>query len=139
MKLMKIPENKFEEYGEIISALNDDFSRRFGDFRKIETSLAIVCDPFSIDIDSAPSELQLEIIDLQCDTDLRELHRHEEICKFYNTLNSDKFAQLKDFARKMLVIFGSTYICEQTFSMNMNLNKNSLRSSITDEHLQLQF
>ena len=87
-------------------------------------------------MDSAPSELQLEIIDLQCDTDLRELHRHEEICKFYNTLNSDKFAQLKDFARKMLVIFGSTYMCEQTFSMNMNLNKNSLRSSITDEHLQ---
>ena len=104
MKLLKIPENKFEEYGEIISALNDDFARRFGDFRKIETSLAIVRDAFSINIDSAPTELQLEIIDLQCDTDLRELHRHEEICKFYNTLNSDKFAQLKDFARKMLVI-----------------------------------
>ena len=71
MKLLKIPENKFEEYGEIFSALNDDFSRRFGDFQKIETSLAIVRDPFSIDIDSAPSELQLEIIDLQCDTDYR--------------------------------------------------------------------
>ena len=37
---------------------------------------------------------------------------------------------------KILVIFGSTYIYEQTFSVNMNLNKNSLRSSITDEHLE---
>ena len=70
--------------------------------------MAIVRDPFSIDIDSAPNDLQFEIIDLQCDTDLRELHHHEEMCKFYNTLNLDKFAQLKDFARKMLVIFGST-------------------------------
>ena len=51
MKLLKIPENKFEEYGEIINALNDDFSQRFGDFRKFETSLAIIRDPFSIDID----------------------------------------------------------------------------------------
>ena len=33
---------------------HEDFSRRFGDFRKIETSLAIVRDPFSMDIDSAP-------------------------------------------------------------------------------------
>ena len=35
MKLLKIPENKFEEYGEIISALNDAFPRRFGDFEKL--------------------------------------------------------------------------------------------------------
>ena len=135
LKLLKIPENKFEKYVEIINALSDDFSRRFGDFRKIEASLAIVRDPFIIDIDSVPSELQLDIIDLQCDFDLREFHRREKICKFYHTPNSEKFAKLKDFARKMLVIFGLTYICEQTFSI-MNKNKNSLRSSITDEHLK---
>ena len=33
------------------------------------------------------------------------------------------------------MIFGSTYICEQTFS-NMNMNKNKQRSSLTDNHLE---
>ena len=57
LKLLKISENKFEKYVEINNALSDDFSRRFGDFRKIEASLAIVRDPFIINIDSVLSEL----------------------------------------------------------------------------------
>lgn len=32
-------------------------------------------------------------------------------------------------------MFGSTYICEQTFSV-MNLNKSKLRSKLTDKHLE---
>lgn len=58
--------------------MSDDFSRMLGDFRKIEISLPIVRDPFSIENDSAPSELQLQIIDLQCDSDLKELYRRVE-------------------------------------------------------------
>jgi 17beta-estradiol 17-dehydrogenase/3beta-hydroxysteroid 3-dehydrogenase/mitotic-spindle organizing protein 1 len=34
----------------------------------------------------------------------------------------------------MLVLFGSTYICEQTFSV-MKFTKSRYRSSLTDEHL----
>ena len=36
---------------------------------------------------------------------------------------------------KLLVLFGSTYICEQTFS-TVNINKTKLRSNLTDVHLQ---
>ena len=36
---------------------------------------------------------------------------------------------------KLLVMFGSTYICEQTFS-TMNINKTKLRSNLTDVHVQ---
>ena len=36
---------------------------------------------------------------------------------------------------KLLVLFGSTYICEQTFS-TMNINKTKLCSNLTDVHLQ---
>ena len=35
----------------------------------------------------------------------------------------------------MFSLFGSTYICEQTFSV-MNFNKNKQRSSLTDGHLE---
>ena len=35
----------------------------------------------------------------------------------------------------MLSIFGSTYICEQTFSIT-NMNKNEQRSSLSNESLE---
>lgn len=92
-------------------------------------------DPFSTEINNAPSDLQLDLIDLQCNPNLKELHRKEDICMFYNSLDSTKFKNLRNFAKKMLIIFGSTYICEQTFSI-MNFNKNSLRARLKDEHLQ---
>lgn len=38
------------------------------------------------------------------------------------------------FAKKMLSSFGSTYLCEQTFSAT-NLNKKRLRSSMSNSHL----
>jgi len=42
------------------------------------------------------------------------------------------FTPLKE--EKMLVLFGPTYICEQTFSV-MKFNKSKYRSSLTDDHL----
>ena len=41
---------------------------------------------------------------------------------------------MRRHAQKMLVLFGSTYICEQTFSV-MKFTKSRYRSSLTDEHL----
>lgn len=135
MQTLKISEEKFKEYFHIVNNLKDEYSRRFGDIRKIENSLSIVRDPFSTEINNAPSDLQLDLIDLQCNPSLRELHGKEDICMFYNSLDSTKFKNLRNFAKKMLIIFGSTYICEQTFSI-MNCNKNSLRTRLKDEHLQ---
>jgi len=79
--------------------------------------------------------LQLELIDLQCDSTLKEKFQSESIDKFYASLNESKFANLRKMAMKLLVLFGSTYICEQTFS-TMNINKTNLRSNLTDVHVQ---
>lgn len=38
-------------------------------------------------------------------------------------------------AQMMLALFGSTYVCEQTFSV-MNVNKAGRRSQLTDQHLR---
>ncbi|XP_076811922.1 uncharacterized protein LOC143458902 [Clavelina lepadiformis] len=45
------------------------------------------------------------------------------------SLNKSKFANLRKMAMNLLVLFGSTYICEQTFS-TMNINKTKLRSNL---------
>ena len=47
---------------------------------------------------------------------------------------TEEYSDLKKFAVGMFSVFGSTYICEQTFS-KMKLVKSKLRSRHTDEHL----
>ena len=54
---------------------------------------------------------------------------------FYKCLNIERFKNLLNLAKQMFSLFGSTYICEQTFSV-INFNKNKHRSSLTDGHLE---
>ena len=54
---------------------------------------------------------------------------------FYASLNETAFPNLRRTAQKMLVLFGSTYVCEQTFSV-MKINKAHHRSKLTDQHLR---
>ena len=79
--------------------------------------------------------MQLELIDLQCDSTLKEKFQTQSIDKLYALLNASKFANLRKMAMKLPALFGFTYICEQTFS-TMNINKTKLRSNLTDVDLQ---
>ena len=124
-----------EKYTNMISALDNEFARRFADFQKLAAEFDILSSPFTTDFEKVPDALQLELIDLQCDSTLKEKFQSESTDKFYASLNESKFANLRKMAMKLLVLFGSTYICEQTFS-TMNINKTKLRSNLTDVHVQ---
>ena len=124
-----------KKYTEMINLLDNEFGRRFADFQKLGAEFDIISSPFTTDFEKAPDALQLELIDLQCDNTLKEKFKCESIEKFYALLNKAKFGNLKKMAMKSLVLFGSTYICEQTFS-TMSINKNKLRSNLTDTNLQ---
>ena len=63
-----------------------------------------------------PSELQLELIDLQANGLLKEKHRERKLLEFYHCLPNDEFLKLKKFASGMASMFRTTYVCEQTFS-----------------------
>ena len=123
-----------EKYTNMISALDNEFGRRFADFQKLSGEFDILSSPFTIDFEKVPDSLQLELIDLQCDSTLKVKFQSESIDKFYASLNKSKFANLRKMAMKLLVLFGSTYICEQTFS-TMNIIKTKLRSNLTDVHM----
>nr|CAH7716333.1 unnamed protein product [Callosobruchus chinensis] len=90
--------------------------------------------PFSVDANEMPTALQLELIDLQCSDLHKEKHRDGNLLVFYKCLDKNKFPNIIDTAQQILCLFGSTYICEQTFSV-LNLNKNDNRSMLTDAHL----
>lgn len=123
---------KVKKYSESLDALHGEFCRRFLDFDKIDKSLAF---PLSQDPETAPEELQLELIDLQSDPALKEKFSSLKLNDFYASLNDAAFPNLRRKAQMMLALFGSTFVCEQTFSV-MNINKASHRSKLTDLHLR---
>ena len=81
------------------------------------------------------SELQLELIDLQANGLLKEKHREGKLLEFYRCLPKDEFLKLKKFASGMASMFGTTYVCKQTFSEMKNV-KSEHRTRLTDEHLK---
>ncbi|XP_034547514.1 general transcription factor II-I repeat domain-containing protein 2-like [Notolabrus celidotus] len=131
---MDVPLCQSNSYSITLTDLHSEFNRRFSDFAKIEHELDLVSSPFSFDREKAPVDVQLELIDIQCDPALKEKFTTSTLDHFYCSLKETQFPNMRRHAQRMLVLFGSTYVCEQTFSV-MNYNKSRYRSRLTDKHL----
>ncbi|XP_060874765.1 general transcription factor II-I repeat domain-containing protein 2-like [Metopolophium dirhodum] len=122
----------------IIENLQNEFSIRFSDFYVQENKIKLFQNLFSVDIDDVESNLQMEVIELQNNDILKNAFKESNDLKiFYSSLSEIDFKGIKSFAKKMITAFGSTYICEQTFSI-LKFRKNkycSRRSRLSDEHL----
>ncbi|XP_047476064.1 general transcription factor II-I repeat domain-containing protein 2-like [Penaeus chinensis] len=92
-----------KKYRKSLNDLHGEFCRRLSDFGKIDKSLQLVSCPFTQDPETVPGELQLELIDLQCDAVMKEK---------FNSLRAAKFPNIQKMAQRMLVLFASTYVCE---------------------------
>ncbi|UYV60629.1 GTF2IRD2 [Cordylochernes scorpioides] len=75
----------------------------------------------------------MEVIDIQCDSDLKTKFIEVGVSEFYKYLPA-RFENTRKLAYEIMSIFGSTYRCEQLFS-HMKGNKSPIRSRITDVHL----
>ena len=93
----------------------------------------------------ANPDLQLELMELQRDPELKMVFKETllkkkedrlSLAEFYRKYvhEAGSFPKLTEHAKKMLCIFGSTYVCEQLFS-KMKLSKNKHRTNLTDSHL----
>ena len=118
-----------------LEELLSEFESRFSDFSASEDAFRLFTDPFSVDVISAPEYLQLELIRLRNSSILRTKHREGSILEFYESLDRASFPGLRNHAERHISFFGSTYICEQSFSV-MNHNKSQIRSRLTDRNLE---
>ena len=134
LKEAKRPDDHFQQYSSMLEALHSEFSRRFQDFKTLESEMHMVSSPFNFKVDDAPSEMQMELIDLQSDAFLEERFKSVSLIDFYCSLKQENVTILRRHALRALIVFGSTYHCEQTFSV-MKFNKSKYRSSVTDDHL----
>ena len=87
--------------------------------------------PFDSIIGDLPSELQMEVIDLQSNDILKDKYKEGNLTEFYKCLPSDQFVYLRKFACEFISVFGTTYLCEKTFS-KMKYTKSCYRSQLSD-------
>uniref|UniRef100_A0A8C5LZB9 General transcription factor II-I repeat domain-containing protein 2-like n=1 Tax=Leptobrachium leishanense TaxID=445787 RepID=A0A8C5LZB9_9ANUR len=128
-----------DKYVAAMENLQQEFDQRFAVFTIHNATFQLFADPFSFDVNSAPNVLQMELIDLQCSTDLKAKFRDaqgspEMIAQFLRELQVT-FPELSKLFKRVMCLFGSTYLCEKLFS-TMNFNKSRTRSRLTDAHLQ---
>uniref|UniRef100_A0A803K7I5 DUF4371 domain-containing protein n=1 Tax=Xenopus tropicalis TaxID=8364 RepID=A0A803K7I5_XENTR len=64
-----------EKYVDAIFKLEKEFDHRFADFKTHRATFQIFVDPLSFDVQDAPPVLQMELIDLQCNSDIKAKFR----------------------------------------------------------------
>ncbi|XP_076043679.1 general transcription factor II-I repeat domain-containing protein 2A-like [Oratosquilla oratoria] len=78
---------------------------------------------------------KLVLLEGQADDRLKDKYREGNLIEFYKCLMPDQFPNLKKFACSLVSIFGTTYLCEQTFS-KMKYVKSNYRANLSDDHLK---
>lgn len=122
----------FTKYIHFIDELIAQFDRRFLDFEMLRKDLILFESPRNVPIVEQDVDLQSELCDLQNDISLK--FRPETGVEFFKILCNVKYPQLRKFGMKIFSMFGSTYLCETSFSKMKNI-KSSARSSLTDVSL----
>lgn len=122
-----------DKYKDNITDLLREFERRFQVFSELENKFGFFRSPFTVKPSDVPADIQLELIDLQCDSAMKDKFGSVGLDTFYQYLVPG-YPKLTAMAAKVLSMFGTTYLCEQVFSV-MNNNKTKQRSRLTNEHL----
>eukprot|EP00066_Takifugu_rubripes_P007068 XP_003972313.1 PREDICTED: reticulon-3-like [Takifugu rubripes] len=124
-----------QKYVDVILKLQEEFEHRFADFKTHRARFQMFADPFSFDVQDAPPVLQMELIDLQCNSELKAKFREvsgkaDKLGQFLREL-TPSFPELSRMFKRTVCLFGSTYLCEKLFS-TLNFNKSKYRSRLTD-------
>lgn len=130
--LSEIESANFSKYAADIEHLICEFDRRFQDFEMFRPQTELFNNPIKCTVECQPSDLQLELCDLQCDPFLSTVKALG--ADFWKLLPNERYPCLRKWALKMCSIFGSTYLCETTFS-SMKLIKSKTRNRMTDSTL----
>lgn len=129
-----VSDDKLNRFAQQLKKLHEEFEKRFQDFKRIEQSLNIFSMPFNVNVDETPANLQLELIEMQCNTHLKQLFLNTNKLEFYKSISRTQYPNIVAHAQKIMAMFGTSYLCEQTFSI-MKLRKNCLRNRLSDDHL----
>lgn len=123
--------------------LMEVFEARFQECNDMKLYLRFIRDPIGFDPNDFNDTFvhdvgvaQLELLELKSNDELVDNHSKLSLDLFWQKVDNS-YPTLKTAAKKVLVMFGSTYCCEQLFSQ-MNFVKNRLRNRLTQYHVICQ-
>ena len=70
----------------LLSKLKDEFHRYFPDVDLARDNLSSIRDPFTADINTVPTELQEEILELKNDFSVQDLYKQATLEKFWSSM-----------------------------------------------------
>lgn len=120
-------ENQIQKYKADIEKLQEQFNDCFQDFHDMQPRIALFTDPLFAAVSAQPSELQLDLCELQADP-FFQAKCDERGVSFWRLLPEARFPHLRDFALSVASMFGSTYICESSFSTMKHIKRCDQRS-----------
>lgn len=117
----------------VLEALLLEFAERFQDFDKISENMRLVASPHLVETESAPLDVQMELIELKNNTQLvKKFEDKNDLLETWKV--AVEYPKLREIARNTLVLFGSTYMCEASFS-RMKYLKNKYRTRLVNTNL----
>ncbi|XP_066239740.1 general transcription factor II-I repeat domain-containing protein 2-like [Saccopteryx leptura] len=96
---------RLKDYADMLTRLRDDFEHRFQEFTALEPHFALFATPFTVDVQSVPEEVQMELLDLQCDTILKQKYADVGVPDFYKSVPREKFPILVCRAARILAVW----------------------------------
>ena len=111
---------------------------RFIDFRENEILINLFVKPFTVFPEDAPQSMQMEPIDMQCNSKLQEKFNLGLFDFYSKYINEDLFPNIWQHTLRLMSLFRITYMCEQLFS-RINVIKSKTRTRITYVHLENTF
>ena len=94
-------------FSSVFDGVLQDFSYRFPDFERISDKTRLIAYPHLVETETAPLNLQTELVELKNDEQFVKKFKDEE--DLLDTWRGAvKYLNLQELARKTLVLFGST-------------------------------
>ena len=121
-------------FSSVFDGILQEFSYRFQIFKMISDTTRLVAYPHLVETESAPLNLQMELVELKNDEQFVKKFKDEE--DLLDTWRGAvKYPNLQELATKILVPFGSTCVCKAGFS-RMKYLKNKYLTRLSDSNLE---
>ncbi len=100
--------------------MKQQFQERFNDFRSHKFEFDLFNKPFDIEVYDSHEDIQMELIELQANHELKLKFKSLKLIEFYESLSkshSNAFPKVKTNALRIASMFGSIYLFEKLFSI----------------------
>lgn len=122
---------KLDEYVEVLENLLTNCKKRFSDFAKIEHIIELHNNPLLCNINNQSNEIKVELDQMINDISLPLANGIE----FWKKVDEKIYPKTKNEILKLYSMFGSTYICESSFSF-LKLIKTKTRNSLSENNIE---